>query len=255
MTKHENLDEYVDPTIYDQESNEFEPDGPFYLALAQRLGGAVLELGCGTGRVTIPLAQQGIDITGLDLVRQMLRHARRKARELSVDVNWIEADIRSFRLGRRFSFVFESGATFQHLLTRPDQEAMLARVREHLVPDGRLVLSTIVPTADLLTNEPTEQHWFSYTNVQGRQVRVSGTERYDPIRQVKTETAYRRWQGDGGREIVRRAPLMQRYVFPQELEALLHYNGFAVTARYGDWDESELTDESRQLICVCCKSQ
>ena len=48
---------------------------------------------------------------------------------------------------------------------------------------------------------------------------------------------------------------MQRYVFPEELEALLHYNGFAVTARYGDWDESELTGESRLLICVCRRSQ
>jgi SAM-dependent methyltransferase len=72
MTKHENLDEYVDPTFYDQENNEFEPDGPFYLALAQQFGGSVLDLGCGTGRVTIPLAQRGIDMTGLDLARQML---------------------------------------------------------------------------------------------------------------------------------------------------------------------------------------
>jgi SAM-dependent methyltransferase len=130
LTAHDNLAEYDDPAIYDQETPSFEPDGPFYLALAQRFGGPVLELGCGTGRNTIPLARRGVDITGLDLAPRMLEHARRKAPDLPI--TWIESDVRSFHLGGRFRFIFESGATFQHLLARPDQEAMLARVREHI---------------------------------------------------------------------------------------------------------------------------
>ena len=61
MIDHTNLEDYVDPILFDLENGDFEPDGPFHLMLAQRLGGSVLELGCGTGRITIPLAREGID--------------------------------------------------------------------------------------------------------------------------------------------------------------------------------------------------
>lgn len=247
----DNLAEYAEPDLYDLENDEFEPDGPFYLALAQRIGGRVLELGCGTGRITIPMAQQGIDISGLDIMPAMLEQAKRKAGNLPI--RWVEADARTFMLGEKFQFIFESGATFQHMLDRSDQEAMFARVHEHLEPDGRFVVSSQFPTSDAMTSDETESDWFSYPTEQGYEVRVSGTQHYDALRQIKTETAYRRWQDAEGREIVKVAPLMLRYVFPQEMEALLHYNGFAVLERYGDMDFSPLTDKSDHLIYLCQK--
>jgi SAM-dependent methyltransferase len=246
-----NLEEYADPILYDLENKSFEPDGPFYLALAQRIGGPVLELGCGTGRITIPMAQQGISMTGVDITPGMLDHARQKAQALPIQ--WVEADARSFQLGRQFRFIFESGSLFQHLLERADQEAMLARVRDHLEPEGRLVIGAIFPNADLLADVETEQFWFSYANAEGQEVRVSGTQHYDPVRQVKTETAYRRWRDADGREIVRPAPLMLRNIFPQELESLLHYNGFTVIERYGDLDFSPLMETSQHIIYLCQK--
>jgi 2-polyprenyl-3-methyl-5-hydroxy-6-metoxy-1,4-benzoquinol methylase len=75
----ENLIEYADPQIYDLENSAFEPDGPFLLEIAGRAGNPVLELGCGTGRLTIPMAQAGVEITGLDVVPGMLERARGKA--------------------------------------------------------------------------------------------------------------------------------------------------------------------------------
>lgn len=246
-----NLDEYADPALYDLESHDFEPDGPFFLTLAQRVGGPVLELGCGTGRVTIPLAQQGIQITGLDVVPGMLARAKTKADSSLVE--WIEADARSFNLGKTFRFIFEAGSLFQHLLERADQEAMLARVHDHLEPGGVFVLGVMFPHIEHLTTEEAEQDWFSYQNEQGQEIRVSGTQHYDPLRQIKTETAYRRWTDSNGQEVLRIAPLQLRYTFPQEMETLLHYNGFVVTERYGDRDFSPLTDESPLMIYVCQK--
>ena len=70
MSESENHSEYDDPSSYDLENPDFEPEGPFYLALAQAAGGAVLELGCGTGRFTIPLARAGVLITGLDVGKE-----------------------------------------------------------------------------------------------------------------------------------------------------------------------------------------
>lgn len=246
-----NLEEYADPEIYDLENRTFEPDGPFFLDLAKRLAGPVLELGCGTGRVTIPLAQNGVDITGLDVVPRMIERARQKAGELPI--RWITSDARSFRTKRRFRLVFETGSVFQHVLTRTDQEKFMARARAHLEDGGRFVVTLMFPRPDMLTSEEAEKEWFTYEDRAGRQVRVSGTELYDPVRQVKLETAYRRWEVEPGQEVLRVAPLSLRYVFPQEMEALLHYNGFQVTEELGDWDSSPLTDQSQRMIFICKK--
>jgi SAM-dependent methyltransferase len=249
----DNLIEYADPVSYDLENNSFAPDGPFFLALAQRFGGPILEIGCGTGRITIPLAQQGLNITGLDITAPMLDRAKHKSQGLPI--RWIEADARMFRLETCYRFIFETGATFQHLLARADQEAMLARVHEHLTSDGHFVVGAIFPAISMLTDVETEQDWYSYLNGQGQEVRVSGTEHYDPVRQIKTETAYRRWRAASGQEVVRLAPLMLRYIFPQEMETLLHYNGFRIVEQYGGLDFSPLTGESRQMIYVCRKAE
>lgn len=249
MIPSDNLDEYTNPEIYDLENRDFEPDGLFFLVYAKQVHGPTLELGCGTGRVTIPLAQAGIDITGLDVVPAMIERARKKSGDLAID--WITADVRSFWMGRTFGHIFETGSVFQHMLTRADQEAFLARVREHLAEGGKFIFSVMFPQADMLTNVEAEKEWFAYQDQAGREIRVSGTEFYDPLRQVKLETAYRRWVSEDGQEVTQVAPLSLRYVFPQEMEAILHYNGFKVVERYGDWDRSPLAENSRLMIFVC----
>lgn len=190
MTDHTNLEDYADPTLFDLENSDFEPDGPFYLSLAQQVGGSVLELGCGTGRVTIPLARRGIDIAGLDIVPGMLARAQSKAGDLPIQ--WVEADVRDFHLGRRFSLICAPGSVFEHLLERADQEAMLACVREHLAADGLFVVAIRFPHPESMVNVKEEQDWFSYTDENGRDVRVTGADYYDPVRQIRHETAYRR---------------------------------------------------------------
>ncbi len=123
-------------------------DTPFYLALAmeaEALGLAVIELGCGTGRVTLPIAREGIEVVGLDNAPAMLDIARRKASAEGLDVSWIEADMRDFDLGRRFGLVIIPYRSFLHLLTDADQAACLAAVYRHLVPGGRLALNFFAP--------------------------------------------------------------------------------------------------------------
>jgi SAM-dependent methyltransferase len=243
-----NLIEYDDPELYDLENDDFEPDGGFILSLAQELNGNILELGCGTGRITIPLAQAGLAITGLDILPKMLERAKSKAVHLPIE--WVEADVRDFRLANRFKLIFESGATFQHLLNRSDQEKMLATVKEHLAADGRFLLSVVFPSPQMLQNEE-EAEWFDYQHSAGHTIRVSGFQHYDPLSQIKTETAIRSWTTTDGQEVRKIAPLALRLCFPQEMESLLHYNGFEILSIYGDWDKSPLSSESPHLIYIC----
>lgn len=248
MTDPDNQSEYDDSLTYDLENTDFEPEGPFYLALVQEIGGPVLELGCGTGRFTIPLAQAGIDVTGLDIAPAMLDRARQKAGDLPI--TWVEADARDYALGRRFGLIFESGATFQHMLTRADQLAFLARAGEHLAPGGRLVVGALMPTADLMMNEDGEYPWFAYLNDEGQEVAVSGWQAYDPATQIRTETAIRRWTDNAGQVHERRAPLRLRLTFAEEFEGLLTEAGYEIVTRYGDFDRSPWMAESRFIILV-----
>ncbi|RKU17216.1 class I SAM-dependent methyltransferase [Candidatus Poribacteria bacterium] len=251
----DNLLEYTDVVIYDAEieaetKDPFMPDGPFYLSLARQLGGKVLELGCGTGRYTIPLAERGVDITGLDIMPQMLTRAKSKAKNLSI--RWIEADVRTFHLNEQFDLIIETGGTFQHLLMRADQEAMLQRVHEHLKQNGYFVVSVVFPHLFFLQDHQ-EEYAFSYTTEDGREVSLSVSQQYDHLRQIWIDIATRRWKDGNGQEVIKRVPLARRLIFPQEMEMLLQYNGFAVVDRYGDWDKGPLTNDSNLMIYVCQK--
>jgi hypothetical protein len=104
----------------------------------------------------------------------------------------------------------------------------------------------------MATNE-VEQEWFTYTTPRGEEVRVSGFQQYDALNQITTETAIRRWIDVDGQEQVRIAPLKLRHFFPQELDMLLHYNGFKVVEAYGDADFSRLTGDSPNIYYVCQK--
>lgn len=101
----------------------------------------MLELGCGTGRLTIPLEREGHDITGLDNSDRMLRRARSKPIAVGVDATWSEGDMRGIDLSRQFSLIFCPFGTFNHL-HRDEVSECLASVREHLLPDGHFVLDT-----------------------------------------------------------------------------------------------------------------
>jgi SAM-dependent methyltransferase len=244
-----NLEEYRDAAVYDLEHPRWGPEGPFYLEFARQAVGPVLELGCGTGRLTIPFAQEGIEIVGVDLAPAMLARAREKAGALPI--RWVEADIRTFQLGRQFQLIFTIGFVFHHLLTRADQEAALARVREHLAPDGQFVVDIWFLHPESLVDNPAEKAWYSYVDQNGVEVKVSGVERYDAVQQIWDQTIYRRWLDAAGKQRTRRTKLAMRYIFPQEMEALLHYNGLRLLARYGNLEWGPLSDEEGCHIYVC----
>ncbi len=259
MIDHDNLEEFSDPANYDMEDTS-DTGIAFYAALAQETGGSVFEIACGTGRVSIPIGRLGFSVTGLDIVPGMIEQARGKSADLHM--RWIVGDARTFDLGEQFRLIFLTGNAFQAFLTNADQEALLQRVHAHLHDEGlfafetRNPLFTISQTPEGLfvpfeTNEE-EQDWPSSFNTSGREVRVSRTYVYDHMAQIHHWTTFKRWH-EGEEDHTKVTRIALRYTFPQELAALLYYNGFSIVRQYGDWNLESLTADSPSIISVCRK--
>ena len=251
MKGKDNLEEFNDPANYNlEEAERSRARIQYYTNLACEIGGPVLEIACGTGLVTLPIAARGLAVTGIDLARPMLAYARMKAQQQGLAINLIEADARQLHLDKQFSFIFLTGNAFQAFLQRTDQERLLASVKRHLAPQGIFAFETRNPSGHDLNDQPEEELWFTYQNVQGQSANVSGTQRYDPPTQIIHWTTYRRWN-DSKEDHTTATRIACRFTYPQELAALLHYNGFQIVCQYGDWDKSGLTAQSEEIISVC----
>jgi SAM-dependent methyltransferase len=252
---------YEDPAYYTKTYRSRVEDVRFYVDLAETAKGAVLEYGCGNGRITLPAARAGASITGVDLSSPMLADLRAQLRDEREDVRarvtLRRGDMRALRLGQRFPLVICPFNAFLHLYARPDVERFLARVGEHLTPRGQLVFDVSVPEPEELARDPAKAYVaprFRYPNADGSAgPTIRYTERfdYDKVRQVLFVAMEFAPQGGGEPWMT---PLAHRQFYPRELEALLHYNGFEIVEQYGDFFRSPLTTHSGTMV-VCCRKR
>jgi SAM-dependent methyltransferase len=236
-------------------------DAAFWQAMAAAGGGGpVLELGCGTGRVLLPLARAGFEITGLDLSAPMLERCRAKLQseppEVGDRVRLLRADMTSFDLGRRFAAIICPFAGFQQLLTVEQQLACLDRSRSHLLPHGRFVLDLPNPdpappsfSQDGQGDGEATAELVEWT--EGRRIRWWMTLiGYDRLQQGnECELTYEIIAADGAERRLTET-ISLRFTFRYELEHLLVRAGFQVVALYGDYDRSPFADESPAMIVV-----
>ena len=128
--------------FYDVSVADWPGEIDFYMGLAKDVkekGGSILEIGCGTGRVALRLATEGISVTGMDLSPEMIAAARQKSQGVS-NVRWVEGDMKDFDLRERFDLIIIPGHSFQFMLTPSDQIACLECIQRHLANDGKLVV-------------------------------------------------------------------------------------------------------------------
>ncbi|MBM4457267.1 MAG: class I SAM-dependent methyltransferase [Chloroflexi bacterium] len=247
---------YCDGRHYDRLFADYGGDLPFLLAQAQRArpDDTLLELACGTGRVAIPLARAGLKVTGIDLSAGMLSEARRKAAAEGVSATWIEADMRAFDLAATFSTIILVANGLCHLLTIADFEACAACVRKHLALDGRFIIDVFVPHFGILTRDPTARFPMSapYDDPDGRgQVVMTHSNVYDATTQINHITTYTAWPT--GEEVVGEVDM--RMFFPQELDALLKYNGLPVAWKFSDYQAAPFGPGATRQLTVCRTAQ
>ena len=222
-------------------------EASFYASCAPP-GGTALELACGTGRLTVPLAERGFDITGLDNSDAMLEAAKAKADTRGVSAAFVLGDMRGFTLNALFDLIFLPNNSLGHLHTLSDICACFASVLRHLSPQGRFVVDMFSPSLPLLLREP-DRHYpmTEYTRPGGKTVAVSETVSYDGASQILHALWHYRAEGESAD--VR--PLDLRIFFPRELDALLTLSRFTIEAKYGGFDKRPFSSASRQQVIVC----
>lgn len=241
---------YADPSHYDVLAQMTAPDDfPFYRELVVEHGDPVLELGCGTGRVTLPLAREGAEIVGVELSPAMLEVAHQRALAEGLAVTLALGDMRRFELDRTFPLVLLPYNTLNHLLDVDSIRACFASVRRHMDARSRFVIDTFQPSlaflgSDAVKRRPILRYRDPYTS---DEVLLHEENHYDPSRQQNRIV----WSYEvEGRE-VRAEELTMRLFFPAELEALLLLSGFAIDARYGDYDRRPFGPTTPKHLCIC----
>ncbi len=235
-------------------------DVEFYVDFAHSLGDSALEIASGTGRVLLPMAREGIKVTGLDLSELMLARCRDKLAEeppeVQERVTLVHGDMRQFDLGQTFPLVFIPFRSFQTLLTVEDQVACLSCARRHVQPDGRFVINLFNPWMELLVNQPEDEEFGELPPMvlpDGRRV-VARQRNYnrDFFRQTfEADIIYRVTHPDGSKErLVQSYPM--RWLYRFEAEHLLHRCGFEVLSIYADFKEKEFGSlDPGELIFIC----
>ncbi|HET8936648.1 MAG TPA: class I SAM-dependent methyltransferase [Polyangiales bacterium] len=245
---------YARPRYYDHAFRAHRRDLDYYVELARRARGPVLELGAGTGRVTLALLRAGVEVTAVDRSASMLARLRDRAAALPqaqrAGLRAIEADLRSLQLKQRFELILAPFNLLMHMYTREDVESALACVRRHLRPSGKLAFDVLMPDLGVLRRDPARFYRCRpvFDPSDGHRYAYAERFAYDPLKQLQTITMQfqRLDKPSEEREIV----LVLRSFFPAELQALLHYNGFRVLSHLGDFAGEALDANSESQVVI-----
>ena len=236
--------------LYDLEySHDY--DVPFWLALAERENGPVVEWGAGTGRIAAPLAATGHDVTAVELSETMVERGRKK----EGDVQWVVGDMRTAKLDRRYGLGVCGFNSFLCLLTSGDALAFLRNAREHLEPGGLLGLEVSAFSAEELAEEPggpSLRHDLSRDLPDGGRLDRFSLSRYDAAASqiMEMRLFYEIYDTSGGQESSRAHDLAIRITNRDELLLMLRLTGFGVEAVYGGFDSEPFTAKSDHLIVL-----
>jgi SAM-dependent methyltransferase len=248
----------LDADLYDWWTSPAEGDVEFYVGEAKKTGSPVLELGCGTGRITIPAAEAGLEVVGLDNAPEMLAKAREKVSKLGDEVQsrveLVEGDMRDFSLGRRFNLIMIPFRAFLHLLTEEDQRKALTRIRDHLTDEGRLVFNIFDPSLEIIMDHEGAlgsslkmESEFIHPET-GRRLVVWDTRRYDKTNQfVEQYFIFEELDEDGRVASKTYVPLKLRYFHRFEMQYLLELCGLEIVALYGDFQRGPFEHGGEQI--------
>jgi SAM-dependent methyltransferase len=239
--------------LYDLFYEDFTEDLEMYLGFAERTGGPILEIGSGTGRVALALAEEGHTVVGLELSEAMRTVAQRKAdrAQLTDRVEFSAGDMRRFKIDRHFGLIIAPLNTFLHNLTLDDQLATLACCKKHLRPGGLLVLDCFNPDPAHAEDDRRLIVQRSITDRNKGQTAVLLLSRATDWNQQLQEITYLIDRSDEQGQLQRAVlPAAFRFIFRNEMHLLLKLGGFDLKDVYGSYALDPFEAGSDKLIAV-----
>lgn len=235
-------------SLYDLEHDTFQDDIPLYAGFASRFGGPILEAGCGTGRLLLPLTGAGHWVTGLDVSRGMLRRARARLGRLS-GARLVQGDLRRPPLRGPYALILLALDAFRLLPTPEAQAGALGVLAALLTPHGGVLIDVENPAAAPPADGTLVLDWVRPLE-DGRSLAKLVSRRYDPATQVEDVALfYDRTDADGA--LRRQAfQLRLRSVSAPELRLMLASAGLELEQVYGDYDLGAYRAESPRLIAL-----
>ena len=233
--------------LYELQYYTYRDDLHFYAKLAEGAQ-SVLELGSGTGRVTLHLARRGAKVTGLELSPEMLNRARNKAALENLDLELIQGDMRSFNLERTFPLIIVPFNALMHLYNLFDQSGALERIYAHLEPGGNLALDLYVPNFGLEGVLRHEGETFFDPDADGSRTDVFVLQRIDRVKQMAYTQYFVDTADFDGRLERSFHTLEQRYFTRFELEWMLKCAGFEGIKISGSFEGAPLDSSSYFMV-------
>jgi ubiquinone/menaquinone biosynthesis C-methylase UbiE len=249
-----------EPEIYDA-FNYFTNDFGYYYKLCRKIagvskqvkgnaceGGKVLELCCGSGRLTIPLAEKGINITGLDIEPRMLAAAKAK----DSNIKFIKGDIRTFQINGKFDLIFIPFNSLQNIYSVKDVQKIFAQVKKHLNPNGVFAFDVFNPSIHyMIKYEKLAKAKYKFKTPTYGNIAIDEICKYDSATQTNRVKWTFRFLNYKRKSETKN--LDMRCYFPLEIEALLSLGGFKIIKKFGDFKNGNFTSESMKQIFVCKK--
>lgn len=253
---------YLDPDRYDLEYEFKRSDLDFYLAKAKEFSGATLELGAGTGRITIPIHKAGIDITGVEKDSFMIEKAKSKCS----NINIIKSDFINLNLNKKFKLVIMPFNAFNHIYTDKDLSLFLKNLKKHFFKNSVFIFDIINP--DLMDlNREEDETWFydsfyvyeecgvlkrvpkglESSFINKKIMVIEDSVIYDKNTQIATYKLS--YSIEGKNEFVYN--LTQRMYFPKEIDYILKSSGFKIENKFGSFDEKPFKKDSNSQIFIC----
>lgn len=241
--------------IYDVEQNWTEDIGA-YLGMAAKFGDPILELGTGTGRLLLPLAERGYEVTGIDSSSEMLDILARKIESLPRAVRRritvVNADMQDFWLRRTYAFAFMAYNTLNHLNGKSEVLATLRCVREHLRPQGVFVLDNYTPNVRMMKESHGKTVVYEhYHPDRDSVVVVYFTPHYDFDHNRENDViVVEEFQDE---RLVRRDICEEglSFYFPRDVRSYIEEAGFRVDGAYGSLLGEPLSSDSLEMVFVC----
>ncbi|MCP4219801.1 MAG: class I SAM-dependent methyltransferase [bacterium] len=235
-------------------------DIPFYLEYATKAGGDVLDLACGSGRVSIPLAEAGFNVWAVDLSEIMLGLLKDKMTRLPAEtaerIQPIQGNMKTFTAKKKFPLIILPYRSFLAMIERDEQLQCLQTIHDHLTPDGIFIMNVFKPFKDFEKEWVKNEEILDWENTDpetGRIIKRCHTQPdIDTKKKVVSINQVYYIKNNGGPAERLEETISIKYITADEIRGLLDAGGFRITAEWGYYDKRPI-GEGSELIFICRK--